>query len=59
MKYCVLSVVVESVTFSDIVMLYEQVRTCRLSGPEKLSSAPRSTSSIGLRKTGLQILPVE
>ena len=25
-----LSVVVESVTFSDIVMLYEQVRTCRL-----------------------------
>ena len=30
MKYCVSSVVVESVTFSDIVMLYEQVRTCRL-----------------------------
>ena len=30
MKYCVSSVVGESVTFSDIVMLYEQVRTCRL-----------------------------
>ena len=28
MKYCVSSVVVESVTFSDIVMLYKQVRTC-------------------------------